>query len=130
MREIRTSGATRGAGELSLLPPTLPLKKKLADGDEVYFYCCAGGYAHDGDRRAGRWDYVVTGRFARQHLSNLSRELGAILSSTIALFEGFDDDMLLMRGRASGSEFTVRALAYLICGREIHHKRILRERYL
>ena len=25
MREIRTSGATRGAGELSLLPPTLPL---------------------------------------------------------------------------------------------------------
>ena len=27
MREIRTSGATRGAGELSLLPPTLPLKE-------------------------------------------------------------------------------------------------------
>ena len=25
MREIRTSGATRGAGELSLLPPTLPV---------------------------------------------------------------------------------------------------------
>ena len=43
-------------------------------------------------------DYVVTGRFARRHLSSLIRELGAIRSSTIALFEGFDDDMLLMRG--------------------------------
>ena len=75
-------------------------------------------------------DYVVTGRFARRRLSDLSRELGAIRASTIALFAGFDDDMLLMRGRASGSEFTVRALAYLICGHEIHHKRILRERYL
>ena len=31
MREIRTSGATRGAGELSLLPPTLPLKALFFD---------------------------------------------------------------------------------------------------
>ena len=35
MREIRTSGATRGAGELQLLPPTLPVsfsfpEKKLS----------------------------------------------------------------------------------------------------
>ena len=43
-------------------------------------------------------DYVVTGRFARRELSDLSRELGVVRASTIALFEGFDDDMLLMRG--------------------------------
>ena len=32
MREIRTSGATRGAGELSLLPPTLPLEVRIVGG--------------------------------------------------------------------------------------------------
>ena len=33
MREIRTSGATRGAGELSLLPPTLPpLERQVKPG--------------------------------------------------------------------------------------------------
>lgn len=75
-------------------------------------------------------DYVVAGRFDRRRISDLSREFRAIRTSTLALFEGFDDDVLLKRGRASGCTFTVRALAYLICGHEIHHKKILRERYL
>lgn len=75
-------------------------------------------------------DYVVTGRFDRRRFSDLVAEFRAIRASTLALFEGLDDEMLLKRGRASGCEFSVRALAYLICGHEIHHKRILRERYL
>lgn len=75
-------------------------------------------------------DYVVSGRFDGRTLENLTRELRAVRAATVALYRGFDDDMLKARGRASGCAFTVRALAYLICGHEIHHKRILRERYL
>ena len=36
----------------------------------------------------------------------------------------------LRRGRASNSEITVRALAYLIAGHELHHVNVLRARYL
>ena len=75
-------------------------------------------------------DYVVTGRFDGRTLSHLVREYRAVRASTIALYEGFDDGMLLARGRASGCSFSVRALAYVMCGHEIHHTRILRERYL
>ena len=36
MRETRTSGATRGAGERPLLPPTLPLIFEHAVRDRTY----------------------------------------------------------------------------------------------
>lgn len=75
-------------------------------------------------------DYAVAGRFDGRRLADLAEEYAAIRASTIALYRGFDDAMLLARGRASGCSFSVRALAFIICGHEIHHKAILRERYL
>ena len=47
MREIRTSGATRGAGELSLLPPTLLAipyggrPRLYADLGRPFFWMCS-----------------------------------------------------------------------------------------
>ena len=50
--------------------------------------------------------------------------------SSIALFESFDEDMWTRRGLASGFEFSVRAFPYILAGHEIHHRRVLGERYL
>ena len=75
-------------------------------------------------------DYVAAGRFERRRLSEIGDEFSAVRASTLALVGGLDDEMLLRRGTASGASFTVRGLLYVICGHEIHHKRILRERYL
>ena len=75
-------------------------------------------------------DYAATGRFDARPLADLMQEFAVIRASTIAMFRGFDDGMLRACGSASGCSFTVRALAYVICGHEIHHKKILRERYL
>ena len=50
--------------------------------------------------------------------------------SDAAMFGGFEDETGLRRGVASGCHFTVRALAYILVGHEIHHRRVLRERYL
>ena len=46
------------------------------------------------------------------------------------LFSSFTDEMLMAKGMASGSEFTVRALGYIIAGHEIHHLDILNEKYM
>ena len=75
-------------------------------------------------------DYVVTGRFDERTLEDVSGEFSSIRRATLTLFRSFPEDVLTRRGRASGCAFTVRGLAYVMCGHEIHHKRILRERYV
>ena len=48
----------------------------------------------------------------------------------IAMFGTFDQATGTKAGVASGCSFTVRSLAYIIVGHEIHHRRVLEERYL
>ena len=67
--------------------------------------------------------------FDRRPLSSLCLEYGAVREATLALFESFDGDVPLRRGRASGNPFSVRALVYVVAGHELHHLNVLRERY-
>lgn len=39
-------------------------------------------------------------------------------------------EMIAKKGTADGVEFSVRALAFIIAGHEIHHLNIIKERYL
>jgi hypothetical protein len=57
-------------------------------------------------------------------------EFRAIRASTTAFFRYLPADAWIRRGVASGSEFTVRALAYIAAGHVAHHVRILRTQYL
>ena len=50
--------------------------------------------------------------------------------ATRALFRNLPSDAWMKTGVASGNQFTVRALAFLIPGHLAHHVGILRERYL
>lgn len=50
--------------------------------------------------------------------------------ATIAMFDGFDYNMLLKIGTASNSKMSVRALGFAIIGHEIHHCNVIKERYL
>ncbi len=51
-------------------------------------------------------------------------------ASSIAMFESFDDAVWERRGTASGFPFTVRTFPWILAGHEIHHRRVLEERYL
>jgi uncharacterized damage-inducible protein DinB len=73
--------------------------------------------------------YVPAGRFDRRTLADLAAEFAIVRTATLALFNGFDDESLLRRGVASGQPVSVRALAAIIAGHEIHHVGLLRERY-
>lgn len=62
-------------------------------------------------------------------LPSLLDELEAARESTVALFAGLPDEAWTRRGMANGSPVSVRALACIITGHELHHREILRSRY-
>lgn len=75
-------------------------------------------------------DYVRNSTFDTYPLSELASELKSVRESTVFLFTHLDEDAWMRRGVANGAEVTVRALAYIIAGHELHHREILRARYL
>lgn len=74
-------------------------------------------------------DYVLTGGFGERPLAGLAEEYRLLRESNILMFEGLPAEAWDRRGVANESPVTVRALAYIIAGHELHHMRILRERY-
>jgi len=74
-------------------------------------------------------DYVRGGNFGDRTLADLSEEFSAVRAASLSLFRSLTDDAWSRRGVANEKEVTVRALAYIIAGHELHHRRILVERY-
>ena len=75
-------------------------------------------------------DYVATGRFDRRTIQDLLEEFDAIRQATIHLLRHFDVEAGERRGTASQKPVSARALAYIIAGHELHHRRVLQEKYL
>ena len=48
--------------------------------------------------------------------------------STVFLFKHLQEEAWMRRGIANDAEVSVRALAYIIAGHELHHREILRAR--
>jgi hypothetical protein len=74
-------------------------------------------------------DYVKNGNFGEQSLADLVAEYGAVVAATLALLRSFNAEAGARRGTASDKPVTVRALAFIIAGHELHHREILKERY-
>jgi hypothetical protein len=74
-------------------------------------------------------DYVKNGNFGEQSLADLVAEFGLVRAATLALLRSFNAEAWGRRGIASDNPVTVRALAFIIAGHELHHREILKERY-
>jgi hypothetical protein len=75
-------------------------------------------------------DYIRDGNFSQRTLADLIDEFVAVRQATLALFRHVDHETGARRGVANGDEISVRALAYIIAGHELHHRKVLREKYL
>ncbi len=75
-------------------------------------------------------DYVRNGPFARNSLAALIEEYIAVRRATVSLFRNLDEPAWTRRGTANQNEVTVRALLYIIAGHELHHRRMIEEKYL
>ena len=62
--------------------------------------------------------------------ASIVKEYIAVREATLQLFENFTDEMWDRRGSAGGYPFTPLAIAYIIAGHELHHRKLIEERYL
>jgi hypothetical protein len=74
-------------------------------------------------------DYVRNGPFAQRPLADLVEDFIAVRRATLSLLRNLDEAAWARRGVANKNEVSVRALAYIIAGHELHHRRILEEKY-
>jgi uncharacterized damage-inducible protein DinB len=73
--------------------------------------------------------FVRNGAFGERTLANLTDEFAAVRNASLKLFRSLREDAWPRRGVASEKEVTVRALAFITVGHQIHHRSILEERY-
>lgn len=74
-------------------------------------------------------DYVRFGPFAGRPLAELVEEYGAVRQSSLCLFRALDEQAWSRRGIANNAAVSVRAIAFIMAGHELHHRRILKEKY-
>jgi DinB superfamily len=74
-------------------------------------------------------DYVRNGPFAASPLPEMIDDYLAVRRATLTLLRNLDPQAWMRRGIANQCEISVRAIAYLAAGHELHHRRILEERY-
>jgi len=74
-------------------------------------------------------DYVVSGPYSALHLADVVDEFKAVRAATLSFFRNLRPEDWTRVGIANKNDVTVRALAYIIAGHELHHRHILEERY-
>jgi len=74
-------------------------------------------------------DFVRNGPFAQAPMEEIVEDYIAVRRATLTLLRNLDEAAWTRRGVANKNEVSVRALAYIIAGHEVHHRRILEEKY-
>lgn len=75
-------------------------------------------------------DYVPQSAAASRRPGDLLTEYRAVRAASQTLFKSFSPEMWARQGKASGGKVSVRAIGYMLAGHELHHVRIIKERYL
>jgi hypothetical protein len=68
--------------------------------------------------------------FDARPLASLLSEFAAVRRATVAFLAGLPSEAWQRTGTASEWPVSVRALAWITAGHELHHRQILAERYL
>lgn len=103
----------------------------LIDMERIYTYRALRFARNDKTILPGFDDkeYVKHSGANNRDISALLKELEAVRHSTIAMIEGLEEEVLTRSGIINGKSVSARALLYHIAGHELHHIRILKEKY-
>jgi uncharacterized damage-inducible protein DinB len=125
---------SEGEGEIRYAPEKWNVKEVLGhicDAERVFAYRALRISRNDTTPLASfeENEFVKNGPFARVALSELIEDYIAVRRATLTLLRNLDEAAWLRRGTASNNPVTVRGLAYIIAGHELHHRGILEEKY-
>jgi uncharacterized damage-inducible protein DinB len=103
----------------------------VCDTERVFAYRALRFSRADATPLAGfeQDDYVRNGPFAQRPLSDLVEDFIAVRRATLSLLRNLDEAAWMRRGSANKNEVSVRALAYIIAGHELHHRGVLEAKY-
>jgi uncharacterized damage-inducible protein DinB len=104
----------------------------MIDAERIFAYR-ALRFARNDQTPLPGWEennYAPVANAHNRSLKQIADEMSHVRLSTIDLFEGFTEEMLIHRGTANGNEMSVVTLGFVIAGHETHHRKILTERYL
>jgi DinB superfamily len=104
----------------------------LADDERIFAYRALTLARGDSAELPGFDEnaYVRLAEFESRPLADLLAEYRSVRESSVSLFAGLPPSAWLRRGMVNGYSATVRGLAFHIAGHELHHHRVVRERYL
>lgn len=74
--------------------------------------------------------YVENSNGNIRPINELIEEFKQVRKATLSLFKSFSPEMLEKTGSANGSDMTVRALGFIIAGHQIHHLKVIKEKYI
>jgi DinB family protein len=131
---ILLSGRDESEGDFRYAPGKWSVKEVLGhvcDTERIFTYRALRIARRDRTPLAGfeQDDYIRNGPFATRQLPDLIEDYIAVRRATLTLFRNLDERAWMRRGIANDNEISVRALAYITAGHELHHRRILEEKY-
>jgi uncharacterized damage-inducible protein DinB len=104
----------------------------LIDSERIFSYRALSFARNDQAPLPGyeQNDYVREADFDSRNLADMVEEYATVRRATIQLFRPLNETEWLRHGKANENDVSVRALAYIIAGHELHHMDVLRTRYL
>jgi hypothetical protein len=127
-------GRDEGDGDIRYAPDKWSTKEVLGhvcDTERIFAYRALRIARGDQTPLSGfeQDDYVKNGPFASAPLAEIIEDYIAVRRATLTLLRNLDEAAWTRRGVANKNEVSVRALAYITAGHELHHRRILEEKY-
>lgn len=128
------SGRDEADGDFRYAPCKWSAKEVLGhicDTERVFAYRALRISRADATPLAGfeQDDYVRNGPFANRPLADQVEDFIAVRRATLSLLRNIEEAAWMRRGIANKNEVSVRGLAYIIAGHELHHRGILEEKY-
>jgi DinB family protein len=128
-------GLSAAQGDLRYAPGKWSVKEvigHLIDAERIFAYRALRFARRDATPLPGfdENSFVDNAGFGSRSLADLAEEFEHTRKSNLYLFKSLDADSSLRLGTASDNKISVRAIAYIVAGHELHHVGILQSRYL
>lgn len=128
-------GLSSAQGDFRYAPDKWSIKEVLGhiiDGERIFSYRALRFARNDQTPLPGfeQDDYIPAANFGARALGDIADEFENVRRSTLHLLRNLDDAAWQRKGSASDNEVTVRALAYITAGHELHHLNVIKTKYL
>lgn len=128
-------GLSEAQGDLRYAPGKWSVKEvigHLIDAERIFAYR-ALRFARGDQTPLPGFDengYAANSGYGLRSLADIAEEFELVRKSNLYLFKNLDGESAARRGLSNNNEISVRALAYVTAGHELHHVGIIRSRYL